>query len=122
MARVLFTSGPVITFDGRPATALAVDGDRIVAVGDETIGWSACFDQVVQLDGLPLLPAFRDGHARPPHGGINRNVLDLPHDQWWPFPARERWSQFIGRPRSDGDLLRLAAACEPTLPWTGTQP
>ena len=80
MARVLFTGGPIITFDGRPATSLAVDDDRIVAVGDEAIGWSTSFDQVVQLHGRPLLPAFRDGHAHPLHGGINRNGLDLLHD------------------------------------------
>jgi amidase len=30
--------------------------------------------------------------------------------------------QLIGRPRGDVDLLRLAAAYEPTLPWIGAQP
>ena len=30
--------------------------------------------------------------------------------------------QLIGRPRGDVDLLRLAAAYEPTLPWMGAQP
>ena len=30
--------------------------------------------------------------------------------------------QLIGRPRGDVDLLRLAAAYEPTLPWLGMHP
>lgn len=77
MARVLFTGGPIITFDGAPATALAIDGDRIVAIGEQATEAFASFDEVVQLAGRPLLPAFRDGHAHPVHAGINRSELDL---------------------------------------------
>lgn len=77
MARVLFAGGPIITFEGAPATALAVDGARIVAIGDDATQAFASFDEVVQLAGRPLLPAFRDGHAHPIHAGINRNELDL---------------------------------------------
>ena len=77
MSRVLFTGGPVITFEGSPATSLAIDGDRIVAIGDDAATTSVPFDQVVQLDGRALVPAFRDGHAHPLHGGINRGELDL---------------------------------------------
>ena len=77
MARVLFTGGPIITFDGAPATALAIDDGRIVSIGDQATDAFATFDEVVQLAGRPLLPAFRDGHAHPLHAGINRNELDL---------------------------------------------
>ncbi|MEY2443522.1 MAG: hypothetical protein QOE00_102 [Ilumatobacteraceae bacterium] len=77
MSRVLFTGGPIITFDGSPTTALAVDGERIVATGNDATSWSAGFDEVVRLDGRALVPAFRDGHAHPLHGGMNRNELDL---------------------------------------------
>lgn len=77
MARVLFTGGPVITFEGAPATALAIDGDRIVAIGKQAPDVFATFDEIVQLDGRALLPAFRDGHSHPLHAGINRNELDL---------------------------------------------
>jgi len=77
MARVLFTGGPVITFDGSKADALAIDGDRIVSIGDQAPDAFATCDEVVQLAGRPLLPAFRDGHSHPIHAGINRNELDL---------------------------------------------
>lgn len=77
MSRVLFTGGPIITFDGAPATSLAVDGDHIVAIGDDAAEAFATFDEVVNLAGRPLLPAFRDGHTHPLHAGVNRNELDL---------------------------------------------
>ena len=78
MTSVLFTGGPVVTFDGDPfPNALAVSNGRIVAVGDEARSWRASFDRVVELDGRPLLPAFRDGHAHPLHAGTNRLALDF---------------------------------------------
>jgi predicted amidohydrolase YtcJ len=77
MSRVLFTGGPIITFDGSSATSLAIDGDRIVAIGDSAESWASTFDEVVHLDGRALVPAFRDGHAHPLHAGMNRNALDL---------------------------------------------
>ena len=77
MSRVLFTGGPIVTFGGPPVNALAIDGDRIVALGPEAASWTSSFDQVVRLEGRALVPAFRDGHAHPLHAGINRNELDL---------------------------------------------
>ncbi len=77
MSRVLFTGGPIVTFEGPPVTALAIDGDRIVAIGDDALSWSSSFDEVVHLDGRAVVAGFRDGHAHPLHGGINRNGLDL---------------------------------------------
>ena len=77
MSRVLFTGGPIVMFDGSLPTSMAIDGDRIAAIGDEAASWAATFDEVVHLDGRCLVPAFRDGHAHPLHAGINRNELDL---------------------------------------------
>ena len=77
MSRVLFTGGPIITFDGTVATALAVDGDRIVAIGNDALDLTASFDEVVQLSGLPLLPAVLAGHAHPLHAGMHRRALAL---------------------------------------------
>lgn len=67
----------MVTFDGTVATDLAVDGTRIVAIGDHAATAFATFDETVHLEGRPLLPAFRDGHAHPIHAGVNRNELDL---------------------------------------------
>jgi predicted amidohydrolase YtcJ len=77
MSRVLFTNGPIITPDGPQATSLALEDDRIVAIGDEAATSSTSFDEVVQLNGRAVVAAFRDGHAHPLHAGINRTELDL---------------------------------------------
>ena len=77
MSRVLFTGGPVVTFDGVPATSLAIENDRIVAIGDQAVSWAVTFDEVVDLGGRVLLPAFRDGHAHPLHAGVKGHELDL---------------------------------------------
>ena len=77
MSRVLFTNGPIITSDGQPATSIAVEDDRIVAIGGDAAAGSASFDQVIQLNGRAVVAAFRDGHAHPLHAGINRTELDL---------------------------------------------
>lgn len=73
MTRVLFTGGPVVTFDSRPANSLIVDDGVITAVGQDIAATGV--DEVVSLEQRSLLPAFRDGHAHPLHGG--RNALEL---------------------------------------------
>jgi predicted amidohydrolase YtcJ len=73
----LFRGGPVVTFDGQRHSAVAIDGARIVAVGDAASDRDTGYDRVVELAGRALLPAFRDGHAHPLHAGINRLELDL---------------------------------------------
>jgi predicted amidohydrolase YtcJ len=78
MTTTLFRGGPVITLaGGPPVDAVAVAGDRIVAIGDEARSWAPTFDAVVDLEGRPMLPAFRDGHAHPLHAGTNRLELDF---------------------------------------------
>ncbi len=49
---------------------LAVRGGRVVALGDDALALRATAREVVEVgDGLAL-PAFGDGHAHPPQGGL----------------------------------------------------
>ena len=77
MTRTLFTGGTVVTFDGAPATSLVVEDDDVAAVGDDIDVRAVGYDEIVQLDGRSVLPAFRDAHVHPLHAGINRLQLDL---------------------------------------------
>jgi len=84
-ADVVFTGGAVYTADrdgrrvvpagsGPPASAVAVRGDRIVAVGDaadrdlaDLVGHGT---EVVDLRGRALLPGFQDAHIHPAFAGV----------------------------------------------------
>ena len=84
-ADVVFTGGAVYTAgpDGRrvvpagsgpPASAVAVRGDRIVAVGDaadpDLTDLVGSRTQVVDLRGRALLPGFQDAHVHPAFAGV----------------------------------------------------
>jgi predicted amidohydrolase YtcJ len=86
-ADVVFTGGAVYTADaagrrlvpastaaGPPASAVAVRGDRIVAVGDATdddiTGLTGPGTEVVDLRGRALLPGFQDAHVHPAFAGV----------------------------------------------------
>ncbi|MFF8289548.1 amidohydrolase [Streptomyces sp. NPDC016309] len=84
-ADLVFTGGPVLTPDsapgpdGAPATAVAVTGGRISAVGDphhvhELIGPRT---EVVDLGGRLLLPGFQDAHVHPVPAGLESARCDL---------------------------------------------
>lgn len=82
-ADLVFCNGPVQTLDpaGTTASAVAVRGGRIVAVGDEQavrdlIGPGT---EVVDLAGHALLPGFQDAHAHPVLAGLTMIRCDL-HD------------------------------------------
>ncbi len=80
--RVLYVGGPIVTLDddGRIAEALAIEGDRIVAVGDRTAleAWSkANHADVVELAGRALLPGFIDAHGHFPGAGLFAVLEDL---------------------------------------------
>ena len=79
MTRVLFTGGTVVTGDiaAPPVDSLLVDDGLVVAVGADADVRGVGHDEVVDLRGRSLLPAFRDAHAHPLHGGLNRLELDL---------------------------------------------
>jgi predicted amidohydrolase YtcJ len=66
--------GPAVDPDGRPATAAAVRGGRIAALGDvrdrdfaDLIGPGT---EVIDLRGRALLPGFQDAHVHPAFAGI----------------------------------------------------
>ncbi|KUN23635.1 amidohydrolase [Streptomyces antibioticus] len=77
-ADLLFTGGPVLTPEGRTATAVAVSGGRITAVGrDEVLDLRGPRTEVVDLAGRLLLPGFQDAHVHPVPAGLELTQCDL---------------------------------------------
>ncbi|AOR30326.1 amidohydrolase [Streptomyces fodineus] len=77
-ADLLFTGGPVLTPEGRSATAVAVTGGRITAVGgDELRELAGPGTEVVELAGRLLLPGFQDAHIHPVPAGLELAQCDL---------------------------------------------
>ena len=77
-ADLLFTNGPVLTPEGCTATAVAVTGDRITAVGHaEVHDLAGPNTQVVDLAGRLLLPGFQDAHVHPVPAGLELTQCDL---------------------------------------------
>ncbi|MEV6835632.1 amidohydrolase [Streptomyces sp. NPDC051133] len=75
---LLFTGGPVLTPEGRTATAVAVTGDRVTAVGgDELHDLAGPRTEVVDLAGRLLLPGFQDAHVHPVPAGLELAQCDL---------------------------------------------
>jgi predicted amidohydrolase YtcJ len=68
-------------FVGAGATALAVSGGRISAIGssDELRSLAAPTTRVVELNGQSVVPGFIDAHVHPIEGGMARSRCDL-HD------------------------------------------
>ncbi|HXR44015.1 MAG TPA: amidohydrolase [Pseudolysinimonas sp.] len=79
-ADLVFTGGPVFTADTvrSRATAVAVTGGRIVAVGgDDVRDLIGTGTEVVDLAGRMLLPGFQDAHVHPVSGGLELLRCDL---------------------------------------------
>ncbi|MFJ3419684.1 amidohydrolase [Streptomyces sp. NPDC086082] len=77
-ADLLFTNGSVLTPEGPTATAVAVTGDRITAVGRaEVHDLAGPGTQVVDLAGRLLLPGFQDAHVHPVPAGLELTQCDL---------------------------------------------
>jgi predicted amidohydrolase YtcJ len=73
---LLFVGGRVLGVAGE--AAVAVDGDRIVAVGGPEIRSTADRDTtVVDLRGGLLVPGFVDAHAHPIQGGLELRACDV---------------------------------------------
>lgn len=72
-ASMILTGGQVMTMDGKgtQAQAVAVRGNRIVAVGSESdiARYIGPETQVIELKGKTLLPGFIDAHMHPVGGG-----------------------------------------------------
>jgi predicted amidohydrolase YtcJ len=80
-ADLIFTGGHVHTVDpARPsAEAVAVSGDRIVAVGSaaDADRLRGPRTRVVDLAGRMLVPGFQDAHVHPLSGGMDRMQCDV---------------------------------------------
>ncbi|MBL1084451.1 amidohydrolase [Streptomyces actinomycinicus] len=77
-ADLLFTGGPVLTPEGRAATAVAVTAGRITAVGGADLRMLAGpRTEVVELAGRLLLPGFQDAHVHPVPAGLELSQCDL---------------------------------------------
>ncbi|MFJ3789363.1 amidohydrolase [Kitasatospora sp. NPDC090091] len=79
-ADLVFTHGPVHTGDPARtrATALAVTGERITAVGhDEVRELIGPGTEVVDLTGKLLIPGFQDAHIHAVYGGTELATCDL---------------------------------------------
>jgi predicted amidohydrolase YtcJ len=80
---LVFTGGNVITVDPRRprAQAVAIEGERIVAVGDDVDvrALRGAGTEVVELAGRTLLPGFQDAHLHVASGGITTVQCDLYH-------------------------------------------
>ncbi len=65
-ADIVFRGGPILTMDGNSARAeaLAIRGNRIVAVGkaDDVQAFSGAKTRVIDLDGRTLMPGLIDPH------------------------------------------------------------
>ncbi|MEV0373934.1 amidohydrolase [Streptomyces sp. NPDC050636] len=105
-ADLVFLSGPVHTVDPARsrASAVAVRGDRIVAVGHEgeihdLIGPGT---EIVDLQGRLLIPGFQDAHVHPVGGGLELGRCDL--------------SSAV---TADAyrELIQAYAAAHPNVPW-----
>jgi predicted amidohydrolase YtcJ len=64
VADLVLKNGKVITVDGKDtiSNAVAVQGNRIVAVGDVS-GWVGPQTRIIDLKGRALLPGFIDAHS-----------------------------------------------------------
>lgn len=78
-ADLVFTGGPVLCMDGARtrASALAVRGGRIAAVGPDVGDLVGPGTEVVELAGRPLLPGFQDAHVHAVLGGVELGQCDL---------------------------------------------
>lgn len=77
----VWTNGHVLTMDaeGRQATALVIEDNRIVAVGsDEDVRqWVAKADVELDLDGRTVVPGFIEAHGHFPGAGLVAVAADL---------------------------------------------
>lgn len=78
-ADVLFVDGPVFTADGARswARAVAVRGDRVIAVGHDLRDLAGPRTEIVDLAGRLLVPGFVDAHVHPVQAGLTMGLCDL---------------------------------------------
>jgi predicted amidohydrolase YtcJ len=80
-ASQVFVGGPILTMDGedRVAEAVAIEGERIVAVGSraDVESWIEAGAIVHDLAGQTLIPGFVDAHGHFPGSGLRVVGVDL---------------------------------------------
>lgn len=81
-ADIVFTGGRVFVADSARswASAVAVRGDRITAVGHDVSGHIGPETEIVDLAGRLLVPGFQDAHVHPVWGGLDMLRCDLSAD------------------------------------------
>ncbi|MET9021054.1 amidohydrolase family protein [Actinopolymorpha sp. NPDC004070] len=79
--RVLLRGGPILTSElgSGPATAMGIEGGTIRFVGSaaEAETWAAGADEIVELAGRLVTPAFVDAHVHLSQTGLRLSGLDL---------------------------------------------
>lgn len=77
----VWTNGHVLTMDadGRQATALVIEDDRIVAVGtdEEVKRWLSDAEVELDLEGQTVVPGFIEAHGHFPGAGLIAVAADL---------------------------------------------
>jgi predicted amidohydrolase YtcJ len=105
-ADLVLVGGKIVTMDdARPeAQAMAVRGDRIVAVGDdaEIRPWIAERTRLIRLEGRLAVPGFIDSHGHFLSLGRSKMILDL--------SKAKTWDQIVG-------LVEQAARNTPSGRW-----
>lgn len=78
---ILLYNGTFITLDPAlpKASALAIQGERIIWLGDqkEADSWKGPHTQVIDLKGAFAYPGFIDTHAHVTYTGMTKNYLQL---------------------------------------------
>ncbi|MBB2893793.1 amidohydrolase [Flexivirga oryzae] len=71
MTRTVITGAKIFTADGAGSWshAIAVDGDRIVALGDAALARTDGADTVIDARGRLVVPGFQDAHVHAPFAG-----------------------------------------------------
>lgn len=77
----VWTNGQILTMDaqGRRATALVIEGDRIAAVGSDrdVQRWLSEANVTLDLDGRTVVPGFIEAHGHFPGAGLEAIGADL---------------------------------------------
>jgi predicted amidohydrolase YtcJ len=105
-ATLALTGGRIFTADpGRPwAEAVAIQGDRILAVGteEEVRYWIGADTRVVPLEGRVVIPGINDAHVHTPWPTVPSARLEI--------PDQATTGQMLA-------MIREAAAHEPAGTW-----
>src|SRR4051794_18177695 len=80
-ADIILHNGRVLTFDeAKPrATAVAISGDRIIAVGSAEFvqPWRGPMTALIDVEGACVIPGFNDTHAHLEREGLKQQRLSL---------------------------------------------